>query len=192
MLKLSKAVVIFMAVVLLTTPALFACGKKEEAKPQAGAEGPGAMMPGQTGGPMMAQGQKAGESPHGMGMPGGAKAERKVVVPQEVANKWKGVKITVIDKKTGGKGTTYTLNLNENFTVPGSKLVLKVDAFLPNFTMSGDSITSTSNEPKNPACHMIIQEGGKESKNWLFANFPEMHPVDHPQFKILLAAGVPK
>lgn len=190
MLKLGKIIIVTITVLLLIATALFACGKKEEPQPQAQPTSPSTsspMMSGHGGGTST----PPGAPPHGMGMPGGTKVERKVVVPKEVAGAWKGVKITVSEKKSGGKSNTYTINLNESFTVPGSKLTLKVDTFLPNFTMGGE-ITSASNEPRNPACHMIISEGGKESQSWFFANFPDMHPFEHPQYKVILVGGVPK
>lgn len=210
--KLGKVMIVLAVILLAAAFTLFACGKKQESKAenQPAATGAPSSTPAQPGGPAMMPGQSspsggsktgaspqgtmppAGTSPHGA-MPGGSKVERKIVVPKEVAAKWKGVKITVAEKKSGGKSNTYTVNLNENFTVPSSKLTIKVDTFLPNFTMSGGEITSVSNEPKNPACYMVISEGGKEAgRSWLFANFPDMHPFDHPQYKIILVGGVPK
>ena len=76
-------------------------------------------------------------APHGMG----AKKNLPVVVPDSVKGKWKAVKIAVTDK-TSNKSSEYTVPLGKEFAVPDTGLVISVESFLPQFSMSGLSYLS--------------------------------------------------
>jgi hypothetical protein len=164
-----------------------ACKKKEEKPP----------MP-QTGMPGQEQGMPPGMQP---GMPGGPqgqpnivvpKGQKTIVLPDSVKGKWKAVVLVVSDKKTN-KQQEYTVNLNSDLNIPNSNLKVSVGEFLPDFRMEGLTITSTSNEPNNPAVGVKVFENGKEIfKGWLYAKFPTMHPFEHPNFSIVLKDGVKK
>jgi hypothetical protein len=164
-----------------------ACKKKEEKPP----------MP-QTGMPGQEQGMPPGMQP---GMPGGPqgqpnivvpKGQKTIVLPDSVKGKWKAVVLVVSDKKTN-KQQEFTVNLNSDLNIPNSNLKVSVGEFLPDFRMEGLTITSTSNEPNNPAVGVKVFENGKEIfKGWLYAKFPTMHPFEHPNFSIVLKDGVKK
>jgi hypothetical protein len=140
-----------------------ACQKKEEAK----------------------SGAAVAPSPHG------AKKESVIVEPDSVKGKWKAVKIAVIDKSTN-KEAVYTIAIGSQFIIPGTDLAIKVESFLPHFTMSGAVMTSQSNEPKNPAARVRIYEGGKEIfKGWLFSLYPTTHAIQHPRFGFTLVGFIP-
>ncbi|UFS72113.1 DUF2155 domain-containing protein [Geomonas sp. RF6] len=120
-----------------------------------------------------------------------AKKESQVVVPENVKGKWKAVKIAVIDKNSG-KQSVYSVPVNSEFPIPNSGLLLKVGDFLPHFVMEGTALTSRSNDPKNPAVQIRIEEGGREIfKGWLFANFPTTHAFQHPQYGFTLVGYQP-
>jgi len=126
-------------------------------------------------------------SPHGMGV----RKNLPVVVPDSVKGKWKAVKIAVTEKSSN-KSTEYTVPLGSEFNVPNTGLVIEVAAFLPQFTMNDASLTSVSNDPKNPAAQARITESGKEVfKGWLFANFPSVHAFEHPKYGVKLVSGIP-
>ncbi|BDV41119.1 lipoprotein [Geotalea uraniireducens] len=126
-------------------------------------------------------------TPHGQT----ARKESVVVVPPSVKGKWKAVKIAVMDK-TVNKETVYTVNLGSELAIPGSNLVIKVENFLPQFTMDGTTLTSQSNEPKNPAVQVKILEGGKEVfKGWLFSLYPTTHAFNHPKYGFTLVDFIP-
>ena len=115
-----------------------------------------------------------------------------VEVPEIVKGKWKAVVLVVEDKE---KHTTkeQTVALGEKYKIPGSDLAIQVKQFFPSFVMQGSSITSTSNEPNNPAAQVSVTEGGSEVFNgWLFARYPTTHAFTHPRFAITLKAGVPR
>ena len=158
-----------------------ACKKKEEKPP----------VP-QTGMPGQQQGAPAG---HDVMIP---KGQSTVVVPDAVKGQWKAVVLVVTDKKSN-KQNEYTVNLNSDFNVPGSGLKVQVGEFLPDFKMNGLEITSSSNNPNNPAVAVNVSDGGNQifppagkKWGWLYTKFPTMHPFEHPNYGIALKAGVKK
>ena len=169
-----------------------ACKKKEQPVPQTNM--PGQQMPaGQPGMPPGQPGMQQGQQP--IVMP---KGETKIVMPDTVKGQWKAVVIQVESKATK-KTAEYTVNLNSDFKVPNSNLKITVGDFLPDFRMNGLEMTSSTNEPNNPAVGVKIFDGSKqvfpaEGKKWgwLYAKFPTMHPFEHPDFSIVLKGGVKK
>ncbi|RNC66046.1 MAG: DUF2155 domain-containing protein [Desulfuromonadales bacterium] len=128
-------------------------------------------------------------SPHGDAAP--KKKESTVVVPDSVKGKWKAVKIAVTDK-SANKEAVYTVAIGSEYTIPNSSVVIKVDTFLPHFTMDGTTLTSQSNEPKNPAAQIRVLEEGKEVyKGWLFSLYPTTHAFNHPKYGFTLVDFIP-
>ena len=166
-----------------------ACKKKEEKPPmpQTGMPGPQQMPPGHPAGPMGEPGQPG--QPGGIVMP---KGQTSVSVPDSVKGKWKAV-VIVVEDKASHKKNEYTANLNSDFKVPGSDLKIAVGDFLPDFKMNGLNITSSSNDPNNPAVHVKVFESDKEVfKGWLYSKFPAIHPFEHPKYALTLKEGVKK
>ena len=142
---------------------------------------------------MAACSQKEEQKPATTAAPQGqvAKKEAVVVVPNSVKGKWKAVKIAVTDKTTN-KVTEYTVAIGATFALPNSTLSIKVDNFLPHFMMEGTTLTSQSNEPKNPAAQVRIMDGGKEVfKGWLFTLYPTTHAFQHPRYGFALVDFIP-
>ena len=121
----------------------------------------------------------------------GAKKESVVVIPDSVKGKWKAVKISVSDKNNNNEAV-YTIAIGSQFAIPDTNLAIKVESFLPHFTMDGTTLTSQSNEPKNPAAQVRISEGGKEIfKGWLFSLYPTTHAFQHPKYGFTLVDFLP-
>ena len=117
--------------------------------------------------------------------------EPVIVEPDSVKGKWKAVKIAVNDK-TANKETVYTVAIGSQFAIPDTNLAIKVENFLPHFTMAGAVRTSQSNELKNPAARVRIYEDGKEIFNgWLFSLFPTTHALQHPKYGFTLVGFIP-
>ena len=172
-------------VILLSTAILAAPGCKKKQPPPKQMPPPGA------------QAQPGEQAQPGMpGMPGdphgGASVEKKIVLPGEVRDSWKAVKIAVEFKEKKEK-KQFVVPLNTEFKVPDTGLTLKTGAFFPHFKMAADQITSESNRPENPALQIEVFEGGKEIfHGWLFAKFPEVHTLAHDKYAIALVEGVKK
>ena len=119
------------------------------------------------------------------------KKEAKVVIPPYVAEKWKAVRIAVIDKSKVSQ-KLYTIPIGGKFAVPASTLVIEVETFLPAFTMEGSVLTSSSNELKNPGAKVRITENGTVIfKGWLFSLFPKTHAFMHPKYGFTLVDVIP-
>jgi len=172
-----------------------ACKKKQE-QPVPQTNIPGQQMPaGQPGQPGMPPAQPGMQPGQNIVMP---KGETKIVMPDAVKGQWKAVVLQVESKATK-KTAEYTVNLNSDFKVPNSNLKITVGEFLPDFRMNGLEMTSTTNEPNNPAVGVRIFDGSKQvfpapgkKWGWLYAKFPTMHPFEHPDFSIVLKSGVKK
>ena len=133
--------------------------------------------------------EKGGESVAPQGQT--VKKKTVVVVPDKVKGKWKAVKIAVTDKRVN-KDTVYDIPINKEFSIPNSNLSIRVENFLPHFLMDGTTLTSQSNEPKNPAAQVLIMEGGKEVfKGWLFMLYPTTHAFQHPRYGFTVVGFVP-
>ncbi len=125
------------------------------------------------------------------GMPA-APVEKKIIVPDAVKGAWKAVKIEVEYKEKKSK-KAFTVPLNSEFKVPDTDLTLKVGGFLPHFTMAADQITSSSNNPENPAAQLEVFQGGNEVfHGWLFALHPTVHPFTNDKYGVTLLEGVKK
>jgi hypothetical protein len=111
----------------------------------------------------------------------------KIMVPEEIAAKWKAVVLEVTDKDTNER-TDITLNIGETVPLGDTGFTAFVEAFLPSFQMAGEVFTSSSPDLNNPAAKVRITDGsGAELFNrWLFALYPATHPFDHPKYAVTL------
>jgi len=172
-----KKVTLLVAVLMMVALAGTGCKKKEPPPPPMPPQG----APGQPGMP---------GAPHGE--PGVPAVEKKVVVPDAVKETWKAVKVEVEFKEKKSK-KTFTIPLNSEVKVPDTDLTLKVGNFLPHFSMAADQITSSSNNPENPAAQLEVFQGGKEIfHGWLFSLHPAVHPFTHDKYGVTLLEGVKK
>ncbi len=170
-----KRIALLLTVLFAFTLAGAACKKKEP--PPVPPPAPGQGMPGAPGAPQ--------------GMMGGG-PEKKITVPDAVKGSWKAVKVEVEYKKTKSK-KTLTVPLNSDLKIPDTDMTLKAGSFLPHFSMTADSITSSSNNLENPAVSIEIFQGGKEVfHGWLFSKFPDIHPFQNDAIGLKLLEGIKK
>ncbi|TAN38477.1 MAG: DUF2155 domain-containing protein [Nitrospirae bacterium] len=178
-----KRKILAVACSLTLLVAVSACKKKQEQPaPQTGV--PGQQQPLPPGHPAMNQ-----PGPGGVVMP---KGETTISLPDAVKGKWKAV-VLVVEDKASKKKSEFTVNLNSDLKIPNSDLKVTVGDFLPDFKMDGLAITSTTNDPNNPAVKVVVFEKDKEVfKGWLYSKFPTIHPFEHPKFGLMLKSGVKK
>ena len=116
----------------------------------------------------------------------------EIVVPDNVKGKWASVVLTIEDK-AAGKKSDVTVKLGDTYTIPDTKINIKVGEFIPDFKMTGPTITSNSADPNNPAVHVTITENDQEVfKSWLYSQFAAIHPFQHEKYAVTLKAGVKK
>ena len=174
------------------------CKKKEEPQ-QPAMQQPGGIPQGPIVETPMS-GQQGQMPPHGMPGAEVPKVEFQVVVPQNVKGNWSAVKLIVTDK-TRNKQMEISVPIDGKAKVPDTNLVIKVGPFLPDFKMEGNIITSSSNEPNNPAVGVIVDEDGKQifpepgkKWGWLWARkeLQMMHLFQHERYALTLKEGVKK
>jgi len=120
-----------------------------------------------------------------------AKKDARLVVPSFVAGRWKAVRIAVIDKSSVSQ-KIYTIPIGGKLAIPASSMVVTVETFLPAFIMEGSTMTSASNDLKNPGVKVQITENGAVIfKGWLFSKFPNTHAFMHPKYGFILVDVVP-
>jgi hypothetical protein len=120
------------------------------------------------------------------------KHEYSIVVPDNVKNSWTGVKLQISDKKDK-KMSNVDLGLGGNYKIPNTNITITVNQFLPDFRIDSITITSTSNNPNNPAVKVSITEGTSELFNgWIFAKYPTAHPFNHDRYGLSLINGIKK
>ena len=116
--------------------------------------------------------------------------DMKIVIPNEIKDKWKGVTITVMDKQTMN-GRDYSIPIGAKFTISGSNIEVQTGAFLPDLKIEDNVYSTESAELINPAIQVEVKEDGKEIfKGWLFQKYPTVHPFKHERFSITLKEPV--
>ena len=113
---------------------------------------------------------------------------RKVVVTEEVAKSFSGVKLSM-KRRAEVKPNEFSQTLGETRTVDG--VTLTVRDYLPSFYMDQDAIRSEGSEENNPAVWVEAREGEKLLFNgWLFRDYPELTPPVEEGFELRLVAAV--
>ena len=116
--------------------------------------------------------------------------EMKVIVPDNIRERWKGVILTVVDRQTMDM-RDYNVPAGGRVMISNSNIEIQTKEFLPDLKIDGNIYTTASTELLNPAIHVIIKEDGKELfKGWLFQKFPSVHPFKHQKFSITLKEPV--
>jgi hypothetical protein len=110
-----------------------------------------------------------------------------VMIPEEIAGKWKAVVLEVTNKDTNEQ-SDVTINIGETVPLTDSGLTVFVEAFLPSFTMAGDVFTSSSPDLNNPAARIKVadEQGNQLFYSWVFALYPATHPFEHPKYAVIL------
>lgn len=117
--------------------------------------------------------------------------EENVVVPDNVKGKWKDVNIEVVNKQTNQRNI-LVIPLGGEASIHNSTIKIKAENFLPEFSMEGTTITSASNDLKNPAAQIIVTEDGKEIfRGWLFALYSSTQ-FEHPSYRLTLLGYTPQ
>jgi hypothetical protein len=87
-------------------------------------------------------------------------SELKIEVPDSVKAKYKVVTMGVGNRETK-EIKKFKVKIGETAKVPGTDYTVKVDAYLPQWLLRGDTATTKSDEPEDPAVRATIYEKGK-------------------------------
>jgi hypothetical protein len=121
------------------------------------------------------------------------KKEKKIIIPQEVSAKYKSLILEITHAKTNKTIETNVI-IGQKAEIAGTPLVIEVESYLPDFTMTDDSVmTSKTTEENNPAAKIkVYKDGTLVFDGWLFKNYPNTHAFEDPDYKILMKNSVQK
>lgn len=132
--------------------------------------------------------------PTGGAKPGEAKPkpQRDVQLTSEVKARWSEVKVEITDKASKAK-EALTLKVGATTALKKAGLKLKVEALVPDYSMTDTSIVSKTNEAKNPAMLVELFENDKSvAKGWIFKNFPDFNSFNDNRLQVQLVAPGPE
>lgn len=112
-----------------------------------------------------------------------------VNVPQEVAARWKAVELAVTP--AGGQTKQLRVPVGKEAAVPDTSAVVRIVAFVPAFQITDSGVTSSSNEPDNPAALVRVVEPGRPAvEGWVFQKLPEFNTLAGRALHVRLVGGL--
>ena len=113
----------------------------------------------------------------------------KVVTPPEVAAKWKAVELSI--QVTGRPKQRLRLSVGDHLKLASTDLTLSVIAFAPSFKITGDAVTSSSDNLENPAVLLELKNPqGKVAEGWVFKKLPEFDTFRSDKVVVKLIEGL--
>ena len=110
-------------------------------------------------------------------------------IPAEVRAKWKAVELTLTGK--GGAPQTVRVPVGGDAAVGGSGLTVRVIALVPAFQSNADAVTSTSNNPDNPAVLVrLLDKDRTLAEGWVFQKYPDFNTFNSDRVQVRLAAAL--
>lgn len=111
--------------------------------------------------------------------------KKEVVMSKEVKAAWKEVTLKITDKASG-KTDTKIVKIGGQTTV--GAYTIRVPAFMPDYAITDNKITSRSAEAKNPAALVELVENGKVvAEGWVFGMLPSFNSYKHDKIAVALA-----
>ena len=91
------------------------------------------------------------------------------------------------------KAREYRVRQGQRFAIEGTKDEALVDTILADFAMDNGKYFSRSDEPNNPAVHVVISRAGAELESpWAFMKFPDFHRKADAAYDVQLANFSPR
>lgn len=118
------------------------------------------------------------------------KTQKQVSISDEVKAKWKEAKLELTDISSNAK-ETVTIKVGSDVKLKEG-VRLKAVALVPDYAIAENTIESRSNEAKNPAILLELEEGGKvTARGWVFRDFPEFNSYNDGRFSVKLILPAP-
>ncbi|MFQ5428657.1 MAG: hypothetical protein ACE5EZ_06710 [Thermodesulfobacteriota bacterium] len=116
------------------------------------------------------------------------KTKKTVKISEEVRKKWTSAKLEIADLQAQAS-KTVELKVGSTTQLTDDGYHVKVEVFVPDYTIVGDHIESRSNEPNNPAVLIALLKGDKvETRGWVFTQLPEFNSFNDQRFQFALKA----
>jgi len=115
------------------------------------------------------------------------KKQLSVNVPDSVKGKWAAVNLAVTGPD--GKERTARVAIGDKLSLD-KDTQLRVVHYLPSYTSDFSTVTSASNEEKNPAIQVETVVGGKAvEQGWVFKALPEFNSYRSERIKVKLISA---
>ena len=122
----------------------------------------------------------------------GMKLTKPTELLPEITEKYSGIKIEAVNKNDGSK-IEITAPFGQKIPIGSTGLEITTSSYFTSFTMVDGGVKNVSMEESNPAAKVIITDNGSQLfDGWLFQEYPDMHPFEHPVWKVVLAGAVKK
>ncbi len=109
-------------------------------------------------------------------------------IPPEVKAKWKSVELSIT--AAGGKEQRTRVTIGDKVTVANSDLSISVAAFVPAFVSDAGVVSSSSNNPDNPAVQLQLRDRkGKIAEGWVFQSLPEFNSFSSSKVSVRLLSA---
>ncbi|OGQ57190.1 MAG: hypothetical protein A3J24_06065 [Deltaproteobacteria bacterium RIFCSPLOWO2_02_FULL_53_8] len=116
----------------------------------------------------------------------GMKSQKAVKLSKEVLAKWNEVQLEITDGASKKKDKV-TVKVGASAALKNPAFKLKVEAFVPDYMITEDSIVSRTNEADNPAVLVALLEGDKVvAKGWIFKSLPDFNSYTDQRFPVAL------
>ncbi|MFQ5479991.1 MAG: hypothetical protein ACE5DW_01800 [Thermodesulfobacteriota bacterium] len=116
------------------------------------------------------------------------KTKKTVKISDEVKKKWTSVTLEISSLQAQAV-KTVELKVGSTTQLNDDGYEIKVESFVPDYTIVGDHIESRSNEPNNPAVLLSLLKGDKvETRGWVFTQLPEFNSFNDKRFVFVLKA----
>ena len=91
------------------------------------------------------------------------------------------------------KAREYRVRAGQRFALEGTQDEAVVKTILPDFVMDNGKYSSRSDEPNNPAAHVIFfRKGSMFENSWAFMKFPDLHRKPGAAYDVQLADFYPR
>ena len=122
----------------------------------------------------------------------GMKLTKPTELLPEITEKYSGIKIEAVNKSDGSK-MEIIAPFCQKTVIGNTGLEIIISSYFTSFTMVDGGVKNVSMEENNPAAKVIITDNGSQVfDGWLFQEYPDMHPFEHPVWKVILAGAVKK
>lgn len=114
--------------------------------------------------------------------------QKEVKLTDAIKAKYNEVKVDITDGSSSAT-ESLTIKVGSSASLKAKGYKLKVEAFVPDYSISGNFIESRSDTLRNPAVLVELISGDKGvAKGWIFKNFTDFNSYNDARFKVKLVA----
>jgi len=117
-----------------------------------------------------------------------SKVKTRLNIPAEVKAKWKAVELSVAGKDI--KLRKLQVPVGGDATIDKSGLIVRVVAYVPAFQSDAGAVTSSTNNPDNPAVLIQLMEKGQIlNEGWVFQKLPDFNTYSNDKLQVQLLSA---